>query len=198
MVFIPIWPAAQCSSVIHLLTEFTLLYNFYFYVATERSLCYRKNWHLCNGSTTFPCSLQERCNWHVRHMYSSESLRGETLKSYSNPETLKEACKPGQQPKLATLPCSPCQKAYCCCPLLPYLQPMPPQKTYTPPHKNLIFLISFPCWAQVCNISTKAVVFLLFEHGGNDWITSSTQYPSSSQWYPGLLNIKENTYHWKG
>lgn len=41
------------------------------------------------------------------------------------------------------------------------LQPMPSQKSYTPPQKNLIFLISFPCSAQVCNISTKAVVSFL-------------------------------------
>lgn len=53
-------------------------------------------------------------------------------------------------------------------------QPMPPPKSYTAPHKNLIFLISFPCCVQVCNISTKAAVsFFGLNTEGNDWITSS-------------------------
>lgn len=48
-----------------------------------------------------------------------------------------------------------------------FVQPMPPLKSYTLPHKNLILLISFPCWVQVCNISTKAVLsFFCLSMGG--------------------------------
>lgn len=102
-------------------------------------------------------------------------------------ETLREACETGLHPRMVTSPCSPRQRPIvigCCFP-----QPMPPQKSYTPPHKNLIFLISFPHWATVCNISQKLCV--RFEHGGDDRIASSARPPSpGSRWHPGPLHVK--------
>lgn len=86
-----------------------------------------------------------------------KAFEGKPWKATITLETLTEACETGRLPKMATLACSPHQRPIVVSPC--FLQPMPPQKSYMPPHKNLIFLISFPCWVTVCNICTKACVF---------------------------------------
>lgn len=85
-----------------------------------------------------------------------KAFEGKPWKATITFETLTEACETGLHPRMATLPFLPRQRPIVVSPC--FLQPMPPQKSYTPPHKNLIFLISFPCWATVCNSSTKALV----------------------------------------
>lgn len=124
---------------------------------------------------------------------------GKPWKATITLETGTEACETGRQPKMATLPCSPRQSPIVVSPC--FLQPMPPLKSYTPPHKYLIFLISFPCWVTVCNISTKAVVSFC---GLNTEETTESPVLCGlhpAQWYPGLLDIKANTFffnQWKG
>lgn len=85
----------------------------------------------------------------------SESLFGETLNSHNNPWEIRRHVKLGSS-QIWRHCCVPsCQRLIVIgsC----FLQPMPPQKSYTSLQKNLIFLISFPWWVQVCNISTKPV-----------------------------------------
>lgn len=135
-----------------------------------------------------------------------KAFEGKPWKATITLETLTEACETGQQPKMATLPCSPRQRPIVASPR--FSQLMPPQKSYTPPHKNLIFLISFPCWATVCNISTKAVVSFLGLNTGQ----KKTDSPESKKlWIMGLKILKNRIWkrdavlcykllcsHWEG
>lgn len=71
-------------------------------------------------------------------------------KSRNNPQDIREACETGRRPTMATQPFSPRQSLFVVG--ARFLKLMPPLKSYSALHRNLIFLITFPClsatWAQ--------------------------------------------------
>lgn len=118
---------------------------------------------LLQAKTSSSCVLQGHFHWHFSHDTKmllivstkphEEAFEGKPWKAPITLETLAEACETGQQPKMATLPCSRRQR-----PIVALAATNATSESYTQRHKNLIFLISFPCWARVCSTSTKAVV----------------------------------------